>query len=161
MMTELTRAIKGVSILGIRSKTNVTQKVLDNANRLMVIGAFCIGTNQIDTQTCLEKGVAVFNAPYSNTRSGVELAIAEIIMLMRNLPDKLQQMQRGIWEKSAMNSFEVRGKKLGIVGYGNIGSQLSVLAESMGMEVHYYDIVEKLALGNAKNVMIWTSYWEK
>ncbi|MEN7548303.1 phosphoglycerate dehydrogenase [Rapidithrix thailandica] len=146
---ELAEKIKGVSILGIRSKTQITKKVLEKANRLMLIGAFCIGTNQIDLEACMEKGVAVFNAPYSNTRSVVELAVGEVIMLMRNLPDKITAMHQGKWNKSATNSFEVRGKKLGIIGYGNIGSQLSVLAESMGMDVYYYDIVEKLALGNA------------
>lgn len=147
---ELCERIKNVSILGIRSKTQVTKKVLDNANRLIAVGAFCIGTNQIDLNECLKKGVIVFNAPFSNTRSVVELAIAEIIMLMRNLPDKVAAMHTGKWDKSAKGSFEVRGKKLGIIGYGNIGSQLSIIAEALGMEVYYYDIVEKLALGNAK-----------
>ncbi len=146
---ELCEKIKNVSILGIRSKTNVTKKVLDNANRLIAVGAFCIGTNQIDLETCLEKGIAVFNAPYSNTRSVVEMAIAEIIFLMRNFADKSAGMHVGTWDKSATGSFEIRGKKLGIVGYGNIGAQLSVLAENMGMNVFYYDVVEKLALGNA------------
>ncbi|MEM1137104.1 MAG: phosphoglycerate dehydrogenase [Bacteroidota bacterium] len=146
---ELCEAIKDVSILGIRSKTNLTKKVLENANRLLVVGAFCIGTNQIDLEACLQKGITVFNAPYSNTRSVVELAIGEIILLMRNLPDKIRAMHEGKWEKSASGAFEVRGKKLGIVGYGNIGSQLSVLAEGMGMDVYYYDMVERLALGNA------------
>ncbi len=146
---ELCEAIKDVSILGIRSKTQVTQRVLAHANRLWVVGAFCIGTNQIDLKACLEKGVAVFNAPYSNTRSVVELAIGEIIMLMRNLPDKIASMHQGKWQKSASKSFEIRGKKLGIIGYGNIGTQLSVLAEGMGMDVYYYDIIERLALGNA------------
>lgn len=146
---ELCKKIKNVSVLGIRSKTQVTAKVIDHAKRLMAIGAFCIGTNQIDLEACLKKGIAVFNAPFSNTRSVVELAIAEMIMLMRNLPDKFVRMHQGQWEKSASGSYEVRGKKLGIVGYGNIGSQLSVLAESLGMDVYYYDIQEKLALGNA------------
>ncbi|HCM77844.1 MAG TPA: phosphoglycerate dehydrogenase [Cytophagales bacterium] len=146
---ELCEKIANVSILGIRSKTQVTAKVLDCANRLMAIGAFCIGTNQIDLDAAAKKGIAVFNAPYSNTRSVVELAIAEIIMLMRNLPDKFAKMHLGQWEKSASNSFEIRGKNLGIVGYGSIGSQLSVLAESLGMKVFYYDTEEKLALGNA------------
>lgn len=146
---ELCERIKDVSILGIRSKTQVTQKVLDHANRLWGIGAFCIGTNQIDLEACLKKGVAVFNAPYSNTRSVVELAIGEIVLLMRNLPDKIAAMHQGKWNKSASNSFEVRGKKLGIIGYGNIGTQLSVLAEAMGMDVYFYDIVERLAIGNA------------
>ncbi|SHO60163.1 phosphoglycerate dehydrogenase [Algoriphagus zhangzhouensis] len=146
---ELCEKIKNVSILGIRSKTNVTKKVLENANRLISIGAFCIGTNQIDLETCQEKGIAVFNAPFSNTRSVVEMAIAEIIFLMRNFHDKSLSMHQTKWDKSATGSFEIRGKKLGIIGYGNIGAQLSVLAENMGMNVFYYDVVEKLALGNA------------
>ncbi len=146
---ELSEKIKDVSVLGIRSKTQLTKKVLANAQRLIAVGAFCIGTNQIDLEECLEKGVAVFNAPYSNTRSVVELAIGEIILLMRNLPDKIAKMHEGNWDKSANNSFEIRGKKLGIVGYGNIGSQLSILAEAIGFDVYYYDLVEKLALGNA------------
>lgn len=146
---ELCERIKNVSVLGIRSKTQVTAKVLEHANRLMVIGAFCIGTNQIDLKAATKKGVAVFNAPFSNTRSVVELAVAEMIMLIRNIPDKSARMHRGEWDKSAKGSFEVRGKKLGIIGYGNIGTQLSVLAESMGMRVLYYDVEEKLSLGNA------------
>lgn len=149
---ELSEKIKTVSILGIRSKTNVTKKVLENANRLLAIGAFCIGTNQIDLETCQEKGIAVFNAPFSNTRSVVEMAIAEIIFLMRRFQDKSVGMHQGNWDKSATGSFEIRGKKLGIVGYGNIGAQLSVLAENMGMNVFYYDVIEKLALGNATKV---------
>jgi D-3-phosphoglycerate dehydrogenase / 2-oxoglutarate reductase len=146
---ELAEKIKNVSILGIRSKTNVTKKVLENANRLISIGAFCIGTNQIDLETCTEKGIAVFNAPFSNTRSVVEMAIAEIIFLMRNFHDKSLGMHQGKWDKSATGSYEIRGKKLGIIGYGNIGAQLSVLAENMGMDVYYFDVIEKLALGNA------------
>jgi len=146
---ELAEKIKDVSVLGIRSKTQLTKKVLDNANRLISVGAFCIGTNQIDLDECLKKGVAVFNAPYSNTRSVVELVIGEIILLMRNLPDKIRAMHEGNWRKSADNSYETRGKKLGIIGYGNIGSQLSVVAESIGFDVYYYDVIEKLALGNA------------
>lgn len=149
---ELAEKIKNVSVLGIRSKTNVTKKVLENGNRLISIGAFCIGTNQIDLETCQEKGIAVFNAPFSNTRSVVELAIAEIIFLMRNLADKSTAMHQGKWDKSANGSFEIRGKKLGIVGYGNIGAQLSVLAENMGLNVFYYDVIERLALGNATKV---------
>ena len=146
---ELCERIKDVSVLGIRSKTQVTKRVLDNAKRLMVIGAFCIGTNQIDLRTATQKGIAVFNAPFSNTRSVVELAVGEMIMLIRNIPDKSVKMHRGEWDKSAKGSYEVRGKKLGIIGYGNIGTQLSVLAESMGMRVLYYDVEEKLSLGNA------------
>ncbi|RYD87951.1 MAG: phosphoglycerate dehydrogenase, partial [Sphingobacteriales bacterium] len=147
---ELCERIGQVSILGIRSKTQVTKKVLDHAGRLISIGAFCIGTNQIDLETCLRKGISVFNAPYSNTRSVVELALGEIIMLSRNVFGKSQKMHNGEWDKSAKNSTEIRGKKLGIIGYGSIGSQLSVLAEAVGMEVYYYDIVERLQLGNAK-----------
>lgn len=146
---ELCDKIANVSILGIRSKTQVTARVIENANRLMAIGAFCIGTNQIDLNACSKKGISVFNAPFSNTRSVVELAIAEIILLMRNLPDKFAKMHHGKWDKSASNSFEIRGKNLGIIGYGSIGSQLSVLAENLGMKVFYYDTEEKLALGNA------------
>ena len=146
---ELCEAIKGVSMIGIRSKTHITRKVLEHANRLIAVGAFCIGTNQIDLQACAEKGVIAFNAPFSNTRSVVELAIGQIIMLTRRIPAMSAQMHRGVWNKSASNSYEIRGKKLGIIGYGNIGKQLSVLAENMGMDVYYYDIVEKLALGNA------------
>lgn len=146
---ELCEKIKDVSIIGIRSKTNITKKVLDNANRLMAVGAFCIGTNQIDLNECTKRGIAVFNAPYSNTRSVVELAISEMILLIRNLTDKIQLMHQGKWDKSAKGSFEIRGKKLGIVGYGNIGKQLSVLAEAIGLDVYYYDLNERLALGNA------------
>ncbi len=146
---ELCEKIKNVSVLGIRSKTQVTAKVLENANRLMVIGAFCIGTNQIDLKAATKKGVAVFNAPYSNTRSVVELAIAQIIILIRNIPDKSNKMHQGKWDKSAKGSFEVRGKKLGIIGYGSIGTQLSVIAENLGMKVFYFDREEKLALSNA------------
>ncbi|KXX70241.1 phosphoglycerate dehydrogenase [Flammeovirga sp. SJP92] len=146
---ELCEKIKGVHILGIRSKTMLTRKVVEAADRLMLVGAFCIGTNQIDLQACTDHGVSVFNAPFSNTRSVVEMAIGEIILLMRQIPRRMRQMDRGEWSKSANGSFEVRGKKLGIIGYGNIGSQLSILAEMLGMDVYYYDVVEKLALGNA------------
>lgn len=147
---ELAERIKDVSILGIRSKTNVTKKVLDNANKLISIGAFCIGTNQIDLKTCTQKGIAVFNAPYSNTRSVVELAVGEMIMLIRNIVPKSNGMHAGKWDKSANNSFEVRGKKLGLIGYGHIGTQLSVIGEALGMEVYFYDIVDKMPIGNAK-----------
>ncbi len=146
----LGRALKGVSILGIRSKTKITAKVLGHATDLEVIGAFCIGTNQIDTKECNRRGVAVFNAPYSNTRSVVELVIGEIIMLFRRLAEKNKRLHSGSWDKNAEGSFEVRGKKLGIVGYGHIGSQLSVLGEALGMEIFFFDTEEKLALGNAK-----------
>ena len=147
---ELLDKILDVSILGIRSKTEVTRKVIAQAKKLQVIGAFCIGTNQIDLTSAAEKGIAAFNAPYSNTRSVVELVIGEIIMLYRGVFDKSVAMHQGKWNKSSKGNFEIRGKKLGIVGYGNIGTQLSVIAESMGMHVYFYDVVEKLALGNAK-----------
>lgn len=146
---ELIKKIKGVHVLGIRSKTQVTKKVLDAANKLLVVGAFCIGTTQIDLENCRKKGVVVFNAPYSNTRSVVELAIGEIIMLMRSIFPRSTEIHNGQWQKTAVGSREVRGKNLGIVGYGNIGKQLSVLAESLGMRVYYYDVDDKLALGNA------------
>ncbi len=149
---ELIEEIKDVSILGIRSKTEVTQKVLQNAPRLMAIGAFCIGTNQIDLDTAAKQGVVVFNAPYSNTRSVVELVIGEIIMLIRDIVDKNSKLHTGVWDKSAAGSHEIRGKTLGIIGYGNIGSQLSVVAENLGMNVIFYDLETKLALGNAVQV---------
>ena len=147
---ELCEKIKDVAVLGIRSKTELTKKVLEKANKLMAVGAFCIGTNQIDLTECSRRGIPVFNAPYSNTRSVVELVIGEIIMLMRKVFDKSVKLHGGVWDKSAKNCFEIRGKKLGIIGYGNIGSQLSVVAESLGMEVYFYDIVEKLSIGNAQ-----------
>jgi len=146
---DLIEKIKGVHVLGIRSKTQVTQKVLDAADKLMIVGAFCIGTTQIDLKACKDKGVVAFNAPYSNTRSVVELAIGEIIMLMRSIFPRSTEIHNGEWQKTAANSKEIRGKNLGIVGYGNIGKQLSVLAESMGMIVYYYDLDDQLALGNA------------
>ncbi|WP_424000516.1 phosphoglycerate dehydrogenase [Maribacter sp. IgM3_T14_3] len=146
---ELIEKIKGVHVLGIRSKTQVTETVLAAADKLLVVGAFCIGTTQIDLESAKKKGVVVFNAPYSNTRSVVELAIGEIIMLMRSVFDRSREIHSGQWQKTAAGSREVRGKNLGIVGYGNIGKQLSVLAEAMGMRVYYYDVDDKLALGNA------------
>lgn len=149
---DLIEAIKGVHVLGIRSKTTVTKRVLEHADRLMAVAAFCIGTNQIDLDACADKGVAVFNAPYSNTRSVVELALGMMIVMMRDVADKSRQMHQGIWNKSATGSREVRGKTLGIVGYGAIGSQLSVLAENLGMRVLFYDLNERLALGNARRV---------
>ncbi len=147
---DLIAKIKDVHVLGIRSKTQVTQKVIDSAEKLMAVGAFCIGTKQIDLTACKNRGVVVFNAPYSNTRSVVELAIGQIIMLMRSVFARSTELHQGQWNKTAKGSKEVRGKKLGIVGYGNIGKQLSVLAESLGMQVYYYDIEDRLALGNAK-----------
>ncbi|WP_370190513.1 phosphoglycerate dehydrogenase [Aeromicrobium sp.] len=147
---ELIEAIQGVHLLGIRSTTYITPRVLDAAPDLIAIGAFCIGTNQIDLEATTQRGIAVFNAPYSNTRSVVELAIAEIISLARRLHEKSTDMHRGVWNKSAAGSHEVRGRTLGIVGYGNIGSQLSVVAEALGFKVIFFDIDDKLALGNAK-----------
>jgi D-3-phosphoglycerate dehydrogenase / 2-oxoglutarate reductase len=139
-----------VHLLGIRSGTQVTERVLDAAPDLVAVGAFCIGVNQIDLAAASRHGVAVFNAPFSNTRSVVELAIAEIISMARRLPEKNAQMHAGRWDKSATGSHEVRGRRLGIVGYGNIGTQLSVIAESLGMSVYFYDIADKLAIGNAR-----------
>ncbi len=147
---ELIDALDGVELLGIRSKTQVTREVFDAHPELLSVGAFCIGTNQIDLTAATEHAVTCFNAPYSNTRSVVELAIAEIISMARHLTDKNRAMHEGVWDKSATGAHEVRGRTLGIVGYGNIGSQLSVLAETLGMHVYYYDIVDRLPLGNAQ-----------
>ncbi|WP_319078645.1 phosphoglycerate dehydrogenase [Brevundimonas vesicularis] len=149
---DLIAAIKGVHVLGIRSKTTVSRRVLEHADRLMAVAAFCIGTNQIDLDAASDHGVAVFNAPYSNTRSVVELAIGLMIVLMRDVADKSSAMHVGKWNKSATGSKELRGKTLGIVGYGAIGSQLSVLAENLGMRVLFYDLSERLALGNARRM---------
>ncbi len=146
----LKEKIPHVSLLGIRSKTQVTKDILHEGKRLLGIGAFCIGTDQIDLLESKKRGVAVFNAPYSNTRSVVELAVGEIIMLSRGVFEKSNKLHQGIWDKSATGSMETRGKTLGIVGYGNIGSQLSVLAENLGMKVVFFDTDEKLALGNAR-----------
>lgn len=150
--SELIEALAGVSLLGIRSRTQITPKVVEHAPDLQAIGAFCIGTNQINLKSTARAGIACFNAPYSNTRSVVELAMAEIVALARHLTDKNKQMHDGLWDKSAAGSHEVRGRILGLVGYGNIGSQLSVLAEAFGMKVLFYDIADKLALGNAERV---------
>jgi D-3-phosphoglycerate dehydrogenase / 2-oxoglutarate reductase len=147
---ELIEAIEGVELLGIRSKTDVTAAALAAAPNVLAIGAFCIGTNQIDLEKANTRGVAVFNAPFSNTRSVVELALAEIIALTRRLTQKNTDMHAGVWNKSATGAHEIRGRRLGIVGYGNIGAQLSVLAEALGMSVAFYDTADKLALGNAK-----------
>ncbi len=148
--TALSQRLADVAILGIRSKTQLTQGALASAKRLLAVGAFCIGTNQIDLAACGRNGIAVFNAPFSNTRSVVELALAEIILLVRGVPEKMRLLDRGVWDKSVKDAHEVRGKHLGIIGYGNIGMQLSVLAESLGMEVCFYDVAEKLALGRAR-----------
>ncbi len=147
---ELIERLAEVDVVGIRSRTNVTARAFAAAPHLLAVGAFCIGTNQIDLASASQHGVAVFNAPFSNTRSVVELVIAEIISMSRGLTDKTRQMHEGVWDKSADGSHEVRGRRLGIVGYGNIGSQLSVLAEALGMSVWFYDTEDKLALGNAK-----------
>ena len=149
---QLLEKIAGAHFVVIRSRTQLNAKVFAAAKKLMSVGCFCIGTNQVDLQAATEHGVIVFNAPYSNTRSVAELVIAEAIMLMRGIPDKSAKAHRGEWLKSASNSYEVRGKTLGIVGYGNIGSQISVMAESMGMKVRFYDTSTKLPLGNAAQV---------
>jgi D-3-phosphoglycerate dehydrogenase / 2-oxoglutarate reductase len=149
---ELGKKIVDVHLLGIRSKTQLTKNVLDHANKLIAAGAFCIGTNQVDLNKATENGVAVFNSPYSNTRSVAEIVIANCINLMRRIGEKNLAAHNGYWLKSSSNCYEVRGKILGIIGYGHIGSQVSVLAESMGMNVLYYDIEQKLALGNAQSV---------
>jgi len=146
----LIEALGGVHVLGLRSSTNVTSAVLDAAPDLLAIGAYCIGTNQIDTGAAARRGIAVFNAPFSNTRSVVELALAEIIALTRRLTERDRAMHAGVWRKSASGAHEVRSRRLGIVGYGNIGTQLSVLAENLGMQVLFYDTADKLALGNAR-----------
>jgi D-3-phosphoglycerate dehydrogenase len=149
---ELIAALDGVHLLGIRSKTQVSERVLAASPDLLAVGAFCIGTNQIDVRAAASHGVAVFNAPFSNTRSVVEMALAEVIALMRRLTDRDKALHAGVWDKSADGAHEVRGRVLGIVGYGNIGTQLSVLAESLGMSVAFYDTAERLALGNARRL---------
>ncbi|HEY5969530.1 MAG TPA: phosphoglycerate dehydrogenase [Chitinophagaceae bacterium] len=148
---DLIKEIKDVHILGIRSKTQITKKVLDAAKKLQAIGCFCIGVNQVDLKAATKNGVVVFNAPYSNTRSVAELVIGLSIMLIRRIPDKNKAAHEGTWMKDAKNSFELRGKTFGIIGYGNIGSQVSVLAEAMGMKVIFYDVETKLPLGNAED----------
>ena len=149
---ELIKKIKNISILGIRSKTVISKTVIDSAERLLSVGAFCIGTNQIDLKHCSNNGIAVFNAPYSNTRSVVEIVIAQIINLLRSIVKKSNEMHDGKWSKDSINSHEIRNKTIGIIGYGNIGSQLSVLCESLGMNVLYFDKLDKLSIGNAKKV---------
>jgi D-3-phosphoglycerate dehydrogenase len=149
---ELSEALQGVQLLGIRSGTRVTRSVLANATDLIAVGTFCIGTNQVDLVAAAEKGIAVFNAPFSNTRSVVELALAEMICLTRGLTDKSNALHSGVWDKSAKGSHEMRGRTLGIVGYGNIGSQLSVLAEALGMRVVFFDTADRLPMGNAQSM---------
>src|SRR5438046_2836351 len=148
---ELLKEIKDVHILGIRSKTHISQKVFDAAKRLQAIGCFCIGVNQVDLRSATKHGIVVFNAPYSNTRSVAELVIGAAIMLIRRIPDKNRSAHEGLWIKDSKGSYELRGKTLGIIGYGNIGSQVSVLAEALGMKVVFYDTETKLPLGNAED----------
>ena len=152
---ELAEALDGVHFLGIRSRTHVTPEVLAQADRLVGIGAFCIGTDQIALDAAARQGIAVFNAPYSNTRSVAELVLAEAILLLRGVPEKNALAHRGVWAKSASGANEARGKTLGVVGYGNIGAQLSVLAEALGMRVLFYDVAARLPLGNARGAGAW------
>ena len=149
---ELVKVVKGVHLLGIRSKTKVTREVIEAADKLLAVGCFCIGVNQVDLKAATENGVAVFNAPYSNTRSVAELIIGLCVMLIRRIADKNTSAHNGVWLKESKGSFELRGKTLGIVGYGNIGSQVSTMAEAMGMQVVYYDAATKLPLGNARQI---------
>ncbi|MGV8842926.1 MAG: phosphoglycerate dehydrogenase [Pseudomonas sp.] len=149
---QLKEKIADAHFIGIRSRTQLTEEVFECAQKLIAVGCFCIGTNQVDLNAARERGIAVFNAPFSNTRSVAELVLAEAILLLRGIPEKNAACHRGGWIKSATNSFEIRGKKLGIVGYGSIGTQLSVLAEALGMQVFFYDVVTKLPLGNATQV---------
>ncbi len=149
---ELKEKIADAHFIGIRSRTQLTEEIFDCAKKLVAVGCFCIGTNQVDLEAARQRGIAVFNAPYSNTRSVAELVLAEAILLLRGIPEKNASCHRGGWIKSAANSFEIRGKKLGIVGYGSIGTQLSVLAESLGMQVYFFDPLTKLPLGNAVQV---------
>ncbi|GAM65751.1 D-3-phosphoglycerate dehydrogenase [Vibrio ishigakensis] len=149
---ELIEAIKDVHFIGIRSRTNLNERVLAAANKLVAIGCFCIGTNQVDLDAAAAKGVPVFNAPFSNTRSVAELVLGQILLLLRGIPEKNALAHRGIWKKSADHSYEARGKRLGIIGYGHIGTQLGIIAENLGMRVYFYDIENKLSLGNATQI---------
>ncbi len=151
---ELIEKVRDVHFLGIRSRTHLTEKVINAASNLIAIGAYCIGTNQVDLKAAALNGIPVFNSPYSNTRSVAELVLAEAIMLLRDIPWKNAKLHEGKWDKKSETSYEIRGKKLGIIGYGNIGSQLSIMAESLGMRVYYYDVIPKLPLGNAMHVPI-------
>lgn len=150
--SELIKKLEDVRILGIRSTTQLTASVIQQAKKLITIGCFCIGTNQVDLNAARDRGIPVFNAPYSNTRSVAELVFAEMIMLLRGIPEKNAQTHRGVWNKAVPSAHEIRGKKLGIIGYGNIGSQLSIMAEALGMRVLFYDLVKKLPLGNAQQI---------
>jgi len=149
---ELKAAIAGAHFVGIRSRSQLTEDIFNSANKLIAVGCFCIGTNQVDLEAATRRGVVVFNAPFSNTRSVAELVIAEAILLMRGIAEKNAAAHRGEWQKSAHNAFEIRSKKLGIIGYGNIGMQLGVIAEGLGMQVQFYDVGNKLPLGNARQV---------
>ncbi|MGI2814403.1 phosphoglycerate dehydrogenase [Aeromonas veronii] len=149
---ELIEQIRDVHFIGLRSRTQITEKVLDAANKLVAIGCFCIGTNQVELEAAQIRGIPVFNAPFSNTRSVAELVLGEILLLLRGIPEKNAKCHRGVWEKLANRSVEARAKKLGIIGYGHIGTQLGIIAESIGMKVYYYDIENKLSLGNAIQV---------
>lgn len=149
---ELIEKIRDVHFIGIRSRTQLTEKVLDAATKLAAVGCFCIGTNQVDLDAALMRGIPVFNAPFSNTRSVAELVLGQIIMLLRGIPERNAAAHRGEWQKTATQSFEARGKTLGIIGYGHIGTQLSIMAENIGMRVQFYDIEDKLVLGNATQV---------
>jgi D-3-phosphoglycerate dehydrogenase len=149
---ELLEAVADVHMLGIRSRSQLDAEVFEAARKLVAVGCFCIGTNQVDLEAAVRRGIPVFNAPFSNTRSVAELVVGQAILLLRGVPDKSTKAHRGIWQKSAKQSYELRGKTLGIVGYGNIGAQLGVLAESLGMRVRFYDVVRKLKLGNAEQV---------
>ncbi|KPW02761.1 MULTISPECIES: phosphoglycerate dehydrogenase [Pseudoalteromonas] len=149
---ELIERIKDVHFVGLRSRTHINEAVLESAEKLVAIGCFCIGTNQVDLQGARERGIAVFNAPFSNTRSVAELVLGEILLLLRGIPERNALAHRGGWLKSANGSFEARGKTLGIIGYGHIGTQLGIMAENIGMNVEFYDIEDKLTLGNATQV---------
>ncbi|MGL4381818.1 MAG: phosphoglycerate dehydrogenase [Vibrio sp.] len=149
---ELIEAIKDVHFVGIRSRSNLTEKVINAAEKLVAIGCFCIGTNQVDLNAAAKRGIPVFNAPFSNTRSVAELVLGEILLLLRGIPEKNALAHRGIWQKSADHAYEARGKRLGIIGYGHIGTQLGIIAENLGMHVYFYDIENKLSLGNATQV---------
>ena len=149
---ELVEKVADAHFVGIRSRTQLTEKVFEAAQKLVAVGCFCIGTNQVDLKAATRRGIAVFNAPFSNTRSVAELVLAQAILLLRGVPEKNAKAHRGEWLKSAKDSYEIRGKKLGIIGYGNIGTQFSVLAEGLGMDVYFYDVVSKLPIGNATQV---------
>lgn len=149
---ELIEKIKDVHFIGIRSRTHISEKVVEAASKLVAIGCFCIGTNQVDLSATKARGIPVFNAPFSNTRSVAELVLGQLILLLRRVPEKNALAHRGGWDKSAVGSYEARGKTLGIIGYGHIGTQLSILAEHLGMKVRFYDIEDKLVLGNSEQI---------